>query len=107
MWPSPQLPFPKWQILDSSKLKESADDNFKFDKSGRMFTKRVENTVGKGEIALYEQFLLFPQCFQKTYTADTKKTRACLGKDKKFLSDPAWLRIWLNFSLACDMYKSE
>ena len=28
-------------------------------------TKRVENTVGKGEIARYEQFLLFPQCFQK------------------------------------------
>ena len=25
----------------------------------------VENTVGKGEIALYEQFLLFRQCFQK------------------------------------------
>ena len=33
--------------------------------------KRVENTVGKGEIARYEQFLLFPQCFQKTCTADT------------------------------------
>ena len=31
----------------------------------------VENTVGKGEIARYEQFLLFPQCFQKTCTADT------------------------------------
>ena len=30
----------------------------------------VENTVGKGEIARYEQFLLFPQCFQKTCTAD-------------------------------------
>ena len=27
--------------------------------------KRVENTVGKGEIARYEQFLLFPQFFQK------------------------------------------
>ena len=26
---------------------------------------------GKGEIARYEQFLLFPQCFQKTCTADT------------------------------------
>ena len=26
---------------------------------------QVENTVGKGEIARYEQFLLFPQCFQK------------------------------------------
>ena len=25
----------------------------------------VENIVGKGEIARYEQFLLFPQCFQK------------------------------------------
>ena len=28
--------------------------------------KRVENTVVKGEIACYKQFLLFPQCFQKT-----------------------------------------
>ena len=38
--------------------------------------------MGKGEIALYEQFLLFPQYFQKTCTADTqkKKDRACLGK---------------------------
>ena len=26
-------------------------------------SKWVENTVGKGEIARYEQFLLFPQCF--------------------------------------------
>ena len=26
---------------------------------------RVENIVGKGEIARYEQFLLFSQCFQK------------------------------------------
>ena len=29
------------------------------------YSKWVENTVGKGEIARYEQFLLFPQCFQK------------------------------------------
>ena len=49
----------------SSKLKEFADDNFKFDENGRKLFKRVENTVGKGEIAHYEQFLLFPQCFQK------------------------------------------
>ena len=28
-------------------------------------SKREENTVGKGEIARHEQFLLFPQCFQK------------------------------------------
>ena len=30
-----------------------------------MLFKPVENTVGKGEIAHNEQFLLFPQCFQK------------------------------------------
>ena len=33
----------------------------------------VENTAGKGEIACNEQFLLFPQCFQKTCTPDTLK----------------------------------
>ena len=33
--------------------------------------KKVKNTVGKGEIARYEQFLLFSQCFQKACTADT------------------------------------
>ena len=33
--------------------------------------KWVENTVGKEEIARYEQFLLFPLCFQKTCTVDT------------------------------------
>ena len=59
------------QTLDYSKLKEFADDNFKFDENGRKFHKRVENTVGKGEIARHEQFLLFPQRFQKTCTADT------------------------------------
>ena len=58
-------PITRRQILDSSKLKEFADDNFKFDENGRKLSKRVENTVGKGEIAHYEQFLLFPQCFQK------------------------------------------
>ena len=51
-------------FIDSSKLKELADDNFKFHENGTKLSKRVENTVGKGEIAHYEQFL-FPQCFQK------------------------------------------
>ena len=45
----------------------------------QIFKKRAESspkgyktlTVGKGEIARYEQFLLSPQCFQKTCTADT------------------------------------
>ena len=52
--------FPKQQNLDNSKLKGLADDNFQFDENGRKLSKRVENTVGKGQIAH----------FQKTCTAD-------------------------------------
>ena len=44
-------------------LKAFADDNFRFDENSRKFSKWVENTVGRGEIARNEQFLLFPQCF--------------------------------------------
>ena len=58
-------------MLDSSKLEEFADDNFTFVKNGRELSKQVENTVGKGEVARNEKFLLFQQCFQKTCTADT------------------------------------
>ena len=57
----------------SSKLIQFADDNFKIDENGRKLSKRVENTVGKGEIACYEQFLLFPQCFQKDCFPGTLK----------------------------------
>ena len=49
----------KLQLLDPSKLKEFADNNFKFDENGRKFSRQVENTLGKEEIAQYEQFLLF------------------------------------------------
>ena len=34
----------QWQILDSSKLKEFADDNFKFDENGRKLFKWVKNS---------------------------------------------------------------
>ena len=63
-------PFPN-DKFQTSKLKALADVNFKFDENGRKFSKWVENTVGKGEIARYEQFLLFQKCFQKTCTTDT------------------------------------
>ena len=49
---------------------EFTDDNFNFGENGRNLYKRVEHTAGKGEIAHYKQFLLFPQCFQMTCTAD-------------------------------------
>ena len=43
--------------------------NSEFDENGRKFSKRVENAVGKEEIA--QQFLHFPKCVQKTCTAET------------------------------------
>ena len=43
----------------------------------------MENTVGKGEIARYEQFLLFPQCFQVLYCRHVK-TRALQNIHKRY-----------------------
>ena len=45
---------------------------------GIQLTAWVDNIVGKGEIARYEQFLLFPQCFQKQSVADVLK-RVSMG----------------------------
>ena len=42
------LSFPKRDILDSSKPKEFAGDNFKFGENGGKFSEKVDNTVGKG-----------------------------------------------------------
>ena len=53
------------QILTLSKMKAFADDNFTVAKMVQFFSNRVENTVGKGENAGYQHFLLFLQCFQK------------------------------------------
>ena len=38
------------------------------------------NTVGNGETARNEQFLLLPQCFQKTWTANSRKIKGLFGK---------------------------
>ena len=57
---------------------------FKFDENGRKLSKWVENTVGKGEIARYEQFLLFPQCFQK----------ACFPGASKGVFVWEWVNTW-------------
>ena len=67
------ISFPKQQILDSFKLKEFADSNFKFNENGRKFSKRVENTVGKGEM------LVAPTVFSKDLYCRNIKTRPCLG----------------------------
>ena len=37
----------------------------------------VENTVGNGEYADYHYFLLFPKCFQKTFSIGSLKIELC------------------------------
>ena len=44
----------------------------KYGQMGIQLSASVEN-VGKGEIARYEQFLLFPKCFQKLSVVDAPK----------------------------------
>ena len=39
------LPFPNQQIPDHSRLKKSADNNFKFNENGGKYPKRVEKTA--------------------------------------------------------------
>ena len=71
------LTITRQQILDSSKLKEFADDNFKFDENGRKLSKRVENTVGKGDIAHCEQFLLSHSVLKSTVSQRRQKVSLC------------------------------
>ena len=40
---------------------------------GILLSDRVENIMGKGEIACYEQFLHFLQCFQKQSVVNLSK----------------------------------
>ena len=67
-------PFPKRQILDCSKLKEFADNNFKFDENGRKFFKRVENTV------LLTSNFSFSQSVFKTFVLQTHKNKGLFGR---------------------------
>ena len=66
-----------------SKLKEFADDIFELDKNGRKFSKRVENTVEKEQIAHYKQFLLFPVFF-KRLVLQTYEEQGLFGKGLKY-----------------------
>ena len=60
------------------RIERLADDNFKFDENGRKLSKPVENTVGKGEIACYEQFPV-PTVFSKGLFPRGVKRCHCVG----------------------------
>ena len=66
-------------FIDSSKLKEFADDNLRIDKNGRKFFKRVENTMGKGEMLVASNFSFSHSVF-KTLVLQTGKNQGLFGK---------------------------
>ena len=56
---------PNDKIIDMTKLKALADDKLNIAKMMISLVYKVENTMGKGENAGYQHFLLFPCCFPK------------------------------------------
>ena len=66
---------PNDKILDRSKFKTFADNKIHVTENFKFVLGRVENTVGKGEIAGYQHFLLSPQCFPKGSSENVKITR--------------------------------
>ena len=43
-----------FKLFQTEKVcRQQADNNYEFDENGRKLSKRVENTVGKGEIACF------------------------------------------------------
>ena len=78
---------PKWQILDSSKLRVFADDSFTFDEDGRKFFKRVKNKVGEGEIAA------FPAVFIKRLQTQKKQGHVC-ERVKCLVYNPDIFQAW-------------
>ena len=67
------IPLPDMPILgfSNSSAKKKRYDVKNMDKWDTII--QFENIVGKGEIACYEQFLLFPKCFQKLFVVDALK----------------------------------
>ena len=72
-------------------------------KMAKKLSKQVENTVGKGEIARYEQFLLFPQCFQKTCFPGESKgvivwewVKPCRSKRGLYEASNVWHNVWIH-----------
>ena len=66
-------PLPHKPILGSYNSAVNKDMMSKIWKNGVQLPYWVENILGKGEIARYKQFLLFPQCFQKLSVVDVSK----------------------------------
>ena len=66
----------------------------------------VENIVGKGENAGYQHFLLFPQCFQKSFSYGVVKGRDCVVRVNPFPNKPYFSRV-CSTSLLKTLWRNE
>ena len=74
-------------ILDSSKLKEFADNNLIFDKTAGKFSKKgTKRYEKKGEIVRYEQFISFWQ-FSR-HLMQTRRNTGLFGNGLKMWQSP-------------------
>ena len=74
------LIFPEREIPDSSRLKEVADDNFKFDDNGKKVIQMDRKHCGKRRNCSLRAISPFPTVFSKDFYCRHMKTRACLGR---------------------------
>ena len=72
-------PFPHDKILDQTKLKIFADDKSNVTKIIISVCDRVENIVGKGEIACTSNFSFSHNVFQKASFPYMSKKCHCVG----------------------------
>ena len=82
-------------------MEQSADDNYEFDVNSRKFSKLVENTVGKGEIARYEQFFPFSTVFSKGLFAKGVKSVIVWEWVNSLPYDNFWLNHICLFGVLC------
>ena len=57
--------FPNNKMIDLPKFKAFTHDNSNVAKMATLFCHKIANIVGKEDVAGYQHFLVFPQCFQK------------------------------------------
>ena len=75
--------FPKPQILDSSKLREFADNNFRLVEHGKEFSKGLK-TVWEKEKLLVTSNFSFSHCVFTRFVQQTRKSKGLFGKWLKF-----------------------
>ena len=71
-------PLPNDTFWTVPNLKEFADDNFKCEENDEIFFKRLESSVGKGEIVTSN--FSFPHCVFRRLVVQTRKNQGLFGK---------------------------